>query len=303
MSELISIIVPVYKVESYLRECLDSIKQQSYTNWECLLIDDGSPDNSGEICNEYAKDDCRFRVFHVQNGGVSRARNIGLDNMSGEWVMFVDSDDAIAENTLEICYEKASTASLDALQFSFARNKNDIGKNNGISTEVLSPADYARTGKMNVCVWGNLLRADIIKDNNMFFKPGLKLAEDQLFIYQYMTYAKRVVKLGDMLYWYRQNPNSAIHNSKTCDIICSAPLLTDVKEKHKEYEAKINKVQLLFMIDIILNKDMSIPKMKAFYKSLKIEEASLARGMCKFLYYTAPICFPLSVFCIRKKYQ
>lgn len=133
----VSVIIPVYKVEQYICECLDSIKNQTFTNWECLLIDDGSPYNSGEICNEYAKDDSRFRVFHVQNGGVSRARNIGLDNMSGEWVMFVDSDDAIAENTLEICYEKASTASLDALQFSFARNKNDIGKNNGISTEVL----------------------------------------------------------------------------------------------------------------------------------------------------------------------
>lgn len=299
----ISIIVPVYKVEQYIRECLDSIKNQTFTDWECLLIDDGSPDNSGKICDVYAQADARFRVFHVENGGVSRARNIGLDNMMGEWVMFVDSDDAIAHNTLETCYLKASTARLDALQFSFARNKNDIGKNNGIFTEVLSAVDYARTGKMNVCVGGNLLRADIIEDNYLHFNPEVKLAEDQLFIYQYMTYAKRVVKLGDMLYWYRQNPNSAIHNSKTSDIMRSAPLLTDVKEKHKEYEAKINKVQLLFMIDIILNKDMPIPDMKAFYNSLKIKDASLARGMCKFLYYTAPICFPLSVYCIRKKYQ
>lgn len=303
MSELISIIVPVYKVENYLRECLDSIIQQSYTNWECLLIDDGSPDNSGLICDEYSNNDNRFKVFHIENGGVSRARNIGLNNMKGKWVVFVDSDDAIAHNTLETCYLKASAASLDALQFSFARNKNEIGGDNGIFTEVLSPVDFARTGKMNVCVGGNLLRADIIEDNNLRFNPGVKLAEDQLFIYQYMTYAKRVVKLGDMLYWYRQNPNSAIHNSKTSDIMCSAHLLTDVKERHKEYEAKINKVQLLFMIDIILNKDMAIPEMKAFYKSLKIKEASLARGMCKFLYYTAPICFPLSVYCIRKKYQ
>ena len=98
----VSIIVPVYNAEKYLRECLDSIISQIFTDWECILVDDGSPDNSGEICNEYAKDDSRFRVFHVQNGGVSRARNIGLDNMSSEWVMFVDSDDAIAENTLEI---------------------------------------------------------------------------------------------------------------------------------------------------------------------------------------------------------
>ena len=147
----VSVIVPVYKVEQYIRECLDSIKNQTFTDWECLLIDDGSPDESGKICDEYAAKDCRFKVLHKPNSGVSSARNLGLDKACGEWVMFVDSDDAIAENTLEICYEKASTASLDTLQFSFARNKNDIGKNNGISTEVLSPADYARTGKMNVC--------------------------------------------------------------------------------------------------------------------------------------------------------
>lgn len=83
MSELISIIVPVYKVEAYLCECLDSIKQQSYSNWECLLIDDGSPDNSGLICDEYSRRVSRFKVFHVDNGGVSRARIIGLKNMSG----------------------------------------------------------------------------------------------------------------------------------------------------------------------------------------------------------------------------
>lgn len=299
----VSIIIPVYKVEKYIRECLDSIVSQTFTDWECILIDDGSPDKSGEICDEYASKDNRCRVFHIDNGGVSRARNIGIENMKGEWVMFVDSDDAIAPNTLEFCYEKAVADNLDALQFSFARNKNDIGRNNGVYTEILSPVQYARTGKMNVCVGGNLLRSNIIIDNHLYFNTDIKLAEDQLFIYQFIAYSKRVIKLGDMLYWYRQNPNSAIHNSKTRDIMCSAPLLTDVKIKHKEYEAIINKVQLLFMIDIIMNKDMSIPEMKAFYKNLNIREASLARGMCKFLYYTAPICFHLSVCCIRKKYQ
>lgn len=299
----VSVIVPVYKVEPYIRECLDSIKNQTFTDWECLLIDDGSPDESGIICDEYAAKDCRFKVFHKPNRGVSSARNLGLDKACGEWVMFVDSDDAIAENTLEICVHHAEREHLDIVQFSFARDKRELGNVEGIDTDVLTREEYIKGREYLVCVGGNLLRADIIKDNHLLFNPDLKLAEDQLFIYQYMTYVNRVVKLGDILYWYRQNPNSATHKSKTCDIMCSAPHLTDVKEKHKEYEATINKVQLLFMIDIILNKDMSMPEMKVFYKSLKIKEASLARGMCKFLYFTAPICFPLSVFIIRKKYQ
>lgn len=299
----VSIVVPVYRVEKYLRECLDSILAQTFTDWECLLVDDGSPDKSGEICDEYAQKDIRIRVYHKENGGVSSARNVGLDNMTGEWLMFVDADDAIAPNALEICYGRAVAGNLDALQFSFTRNKNDLGKYNEVSTEILPPVLYARTGKMNVCAGGNLLRSNIIIDNHLRFNTEIKLAEDQLFIYQFMTYSKRVVKLSDMLYWYRQNPNSAIHNSKTCDIVCSAPILTDVKKMYKEYEAIINKVQLLFMIDIILNKDMSNSDMKVFYKSMNIKEASLARGMCKFLFYTAPICFSLSVFCVRKKYQ
>lgn len=299
----VSVIVPVYKVEPYIRECLDSIKNQTFTDWECLLIDDGSPDESGIICDEYAAKDYRFKVFHKPNRGVSSARNLGVDKACGEWVMFVDSDDAIAENTLEICVHHAEREHLDIVQFSFARDKRELGNVEGIDTDVLTREEYIKGREYLVCVGGNLLRADIIKDNHLLFNPDLKLAEDQLFIYQYMTYVNRVVKLGDILYWYRQNPNSATHKSKTCDIMCSAPHLTDVKEKHKEYEATINKVQLLFMIDIILNKDMSMLEMKVFYKSLKIKEASLARGMCKFLYFTAPICFPLAVFIIRKKYQ
>ena len=91
----ISIIVPVYKVEQYLYRCLDSIVAQTFTDWECLLIDDGSPDDSGAICDEYAEKDSRFRVIHQKNSGVSAARNAGLAVARGEWIGFVDSDDWI----------------------------------------------------------------------------------------------------------------------------------------------------------------------------------------------------------------
>ena len=89
----ISVIVPVYNAEKYLHRCIDSVLAQTYTDFELLLIDDGSKDQSGEICDEYAQKDARVRVFHQENGGVSSARNLGLDNAKGEWVTFVDSDD------------------------------------------------------------------------------------------------------------------------------------------------------------------------------------------------------------------
>ena len=106
-SPKISIIVPVYKVEQYLRRCLDSIVAQTFTDWECILIDDGSPDNSGRICDEYAEKDKRFRVFHQENVGVSAARNKGLDEARGEWIGFVDSDDWIEKEMYEYLYNDA----------------------------------------------------------------------------------------------------------------------------------------------------------------------------------------------------
>lgn len=103
----ISIIVPVYKVEKYLHRCLDSIVAQNFTDWECILVDDGSPDGSGKICDEYAEKDGRFKVFHQENQRVSAARNKGLDNAKGEWIGFVDSDDWVSKDYFQIDYPKS----------------------------------------------------------------------------------------------------------------------------------------------------------------------------------------------------
>ena len=100
-NELVSVIVPVYKVEDYLRECIDSIINQTYKNLEIILVDDGSPDNCGEICEEYARNDSRITVYHKENGGLSDARNYGIARANGEFMTFVDSDDVIKANFVE----------------------------------------------------------------------------------------------------------------------------------------------------------------------------------------------------------
>ena len=99
--ELISVIIPIYKVEKYLRECIDSIINQSFKNLEIILVDDGSPDNCGKICDEYAKKDNRLKVIHKENGGLSSARNAGLDIATGEYISFVDSDDYVSNKFIE----------------------------------------------------------------------------------------------------------------------------------------------------------------------------------------------------------
>ncbi|MDH2206343.1 glycosyltransferase family 2 protein [Empedobacter sp. GD03644] len=100
MNDLISIIILIYKVEAYLRNCLESIRNQTYTNFEVLLINDGSPDNSEQICLEFEQKDTRFNYFYKENGGVSSARNLGLEKAVGKWVVFVDSDDTVEKNYL-----------------------------------------------------------------------------------------------------------------------------------------------------------------------------------------------------------
>ena len=115
-----SIIVPVYKVEKYIRSCIESILNQKYSDFELLLINDGSPDNSGEICDEYARSDERVKVFHQKNRGVSSARNVGLENSSGEYILFVDADDILYPDALFILKKTIETANedIDLVQFS-----------------------------------------------------------------------------------------------------------------------------------------------------------------------------------------
>ena len=110
---LISVIVPVYNVESYLKVCVDSILAQTYENLEIILVDDGSKDSSGKMCDEYAEKDARIKVVHKKNGGVSSARNKGLDVASGEYIGFVDSDDSTKPNMFEILYKNMVTSDAD----------------------------------------------------------------------------------------------------------------------------------------------------------------------------------------------
>ena len=104
-NELVSIVVPIYNVENYLRQCLDSIMGQTYQNFECLLINDGSPDHSADICREYVSKDSRFKYFEKENGGVSSARNLGIERSEGAYITFIDSDDWVESDYLEVLYK------------------------------------------------------------------------------------------------------------------------------------------------------------------------------------------------------
>ena len=182
-NSLISVIVPVYNTEKYLRRCIDSVLAQTYTDFELLLIDDGSKDSSGTICDEYAAQDARVRVFHKENGGVSSARNLGLDNAQGEWITFVDSDDYIEENFLK-SFERKLDA--DIVIGNAVVLKSHIGTK--IHLKYI-PLGFYFDIRQILCdhmqelnlrsPWGKLYRTNIISD--LKFNESIHLGEDTLF--------------------------------------------------------------------------------------------------------------------------
>ena len=197
---MISVIVPVYKAEKYLHRCVDSILTQTYTDFELLLINDGSPDNSGAICDEYAAKDSRVRVFHKENEGVSSARNLGLDNAKGEYVTFCDSDDYVGEDWL-MAYSEAIKESLDfAIQgIYYIINKGEL------ETKRLVPYKGCNLNdKRNLIVqlisygvYGypvtKLFKRQIIEDNHISFDTNSAFREDEQFFSKYLEY---VTSLG-----------------------------------------------------------------------------------------------------------
>ncbi len=213
MRPLISIIVPVYNSEQSLRQCIESILMQSLASFELLLIDDGSKDKSGRICEEYAKKDKRIRVFHKENGGVSSARNIGLKQMNGEYVCFIDSDDIIEQEYLNIISNYSNETKLIITGYK------TFGAKKGIKTykkEKVSLRNIAQQKVFNqeytqilfYCPWGKFFKSQIIKENRIFFDTGLILGEDTCFIMQYIQHISTIELDDSCLYLYNM-PNEA----------------------------------------------------------------------------------------------
>lgn len=202
---MISVIVPVYNSEKYLHRCIDSILAQTYTDFELLLIDDGSKDNSGKICDEYAAKDSRIRVFHKENGGVSSARNMGLDNAQGEWITFVDSDDWV-ENDAYISLDKNSDKDIIINSFLMYYEGN-FYKEGDISLYISSKKQkddflfkYLHTGLLTT-VCSKIYKKDIIGD--IYFDKNVVVGEDTLFFLNVILRATQIQIIDSPYYIYR----------------------------------------------------------------------------------------------------
>lgn len=214
MDNLISIIVPVYNVEKYLRRCVDSILAQTYQNIEVLLIDDGSPDDSGKICDEYAQKDSRVRVFHKENAGVSSARNLGLKEAKGDYVGFVDADDYIDNKMYEVLLNNLIKEQADISVCSYYQEDNQ-----GVFQKHWPKDDYlVMNGEEQIknlisnnyytcSCWDRLFKRELIGD--ITFDESISFYEDYLFLYEVTKKSKNTVFDSKPLYYYCNNLQSA----------------------------------------------------------------------------------------------
>ena len=219
---LVSVIVPVYNVEKYLRQCLNSIVNQTYQNLEIILIDDGSPDDSGMICDEYAAKDERIRVFHQKNAGLSAARNSGLNTMSGEYVIFVDSDDWIVPHAVERMLTVFNSTDADLLIYNFKMvyeegNTNPHRSNSPIKDEILTRSQLLEKlmepGEWYFCIACNkLYKKEIFRE--LRFPVGY-IHEDEAIMHRVISECKKITTLSEALYCYRQVPGSIMGKGRT----------------------------------------------------------------------------------------
>ena len=233
MDPLISVIIPVYKVEKYLRECVDSVLSQTYKNLEIILVDDGSPDNCPQICDEYAAKDSRIKVIHKENGGLSSARNAGIKIATGDYLMFMDSDDfwndkislsnmlSIVESNIQV--EMFLFTSLDYIEGKgyFKRKEHFNLKNFQTDTIENYCKSLQQNGNFEVAAYTKIFKTEFIKNNGLYFKEGI-VSEDCEWMLRILGVLKSVKVIDAPLYMYRQREGSitkTIKKKNICDLL------------------------------------------------------------------------------------
>lgn len=239
MRDLISVIIPVYKVEEYLCRCVDSVLDQTYRNTEIILVDDGSPDGCPAICDEYAKQDARVRVIHQENAGLSGARNAGIDVAKGQWLAFVDSDDYLAEDFLESLYKACvdTDSDMSVCRWEYVRGER-IPEHGTGETRVYTGREmlanlYIPDGAYFVVAWNKLYRRELF--DGIRYPLG-RIHEDEATTYRIYDQVRKAAYVDRSLYGYFVTPVSITRgfNPKRMDWVTAVAERMDFFE-HKGY--------------------------------------------------------------------
>ncbi len=216
----VSIIVPVYNVELYIEDCLNSLLNQTYSNYEIILINDGSTDNSIEICSKY--NDPKIKIFNQNNKGVSIARNVGISLATGQYIMFVDADDMVSEKYIENLIKSIEETNTDMVVCGYTKEKAElVNKKN--SQEIKGEIINANTMLENMMennlqegyLWNKIFKKSIINDNSLEFKEGVNVWEDLYFVIEYLSKSDKIFAINEKLYYYRTREGSAVNRKET----------------------------------------------------------------------------------------
>ena len=285
----VSVIIPVFNAEKYLKECLDSALNQTIDDIEIICIDDGSIDKSGKICDEYTEKDNRVKVIHQKNSGAAIARNKGIEIASGEYLAFLDSDDFYEPNMLEKLYTKAiesdaEVVSCDCFNFDNLTKKN-INIDGCIKKRYLSEKAIFNAKEIHKYIfnytagyaWNKLFKTSLIKDNNIKFHNDLKIFEDAPFTFLALLLANKQCVIYEKLIHHRAFLRSSLYLQVTRrpeDSTKAIYILKEILEHlncYELYEQSLINLAAAFIFDAIgmMNKKFNIPKKKAFCNILK----------------------------------
>ncbi|MCR5637396.1 MAG: glycosyltransferase family 2 protein [Lachnospiraceae bacterium] len=242
---LVSVVVPVFNVEKYVKKCIDSILNQTYTNFEVIIIDDGSPDASGKIADALSKNDNRIKVIHIVNSGVSFARNVGIENSRGDYITFVDADDYLANDYLEymvgLVYSTKAELCI-SLNCYTKKNEKQVDTDNIRIMDNIESTSLLLSPRIIVGCWNKLYNRKFLIENNIMFKPELFYGEGLQFITTSSQRTNMCVVGEKKVYYYRRNNsfsattkfniNSIINGEKSIDIIEKDLLFDDLKVKN-----------------------------------------------------------------------
>lgn len=316
----ISVIVPVYNAEKYLHRCIDSILSQTFTDFELLLIDDGSKDSSGDICDEYAKKDTRVKVFHKGNGGVSSARNIGLANTNGEAICFADSDDFFFPDAFENYLKSDADLVLQGYVTTDVKDGRKITKVLGgrkcSTPETIHNAllDMFNYGMFFGILWNKMLRADIIHKHCLQFDENISWREDELFLLQYFSHIKSVEIMETLAYNYTVNDNSLLHRDwrpPQAMIYVTLKCIKVSSELTPDYYFRY-KLQEYFMSTLasagwMIYSPHHLPSIKERYRMLStihhFEKSTHSKNLSRFCYKTPLITDIVHLLWMAYKYK
>lgn len=239
MQPLISIVIPIYNVALYLERCLESVCSQTYQNLEIILVDDGSTDNSRHICDEYAARDNRINVIHKENGGLSEARNVGIDIFKGEYITFIDSDDFVHNGYIQRLYDlliggEADISVIGQQKFSSSNEIKEHEKDSNIKyfTGISAIADMWYQKNILTSAWGKLYNKSLFHEIRY---PVGKLYEDLATTYRLFYLAKKIVYSSEILYYYYQRSSSIMYQKFTLDKMDRIAISLELLEWAKAY--------------------------------------------------------------------